>query len=189
MLKKLSVIAGVFLLAISGVSASENKSLTEDQAKRFVASLESIEALGAELEKEGKIEQLNIDRVPKAGETFKPYSRVVVALKEQHPADFTRLKKTVKPYGFSADGWGAVGDRVMVAYMAVKMQEEDPRAMAMMEGMDRSMLDMMPPEMRGQMERTFVMMETVKNAPEADKKAVAAVKDELDAYMDKDAGS
>jgi len=44
-----------------------------------------------------------------------------------------------------------------------------------------------PPEMRAQLESTFAMMEAVKNVSEADKRAVAPVKDALDAYMDKNA--
>ena len=163
--------------------------LTEDQAKRFVASLTSVEALGDALEAEGKIENLQIDSQPKAGEAFQPYSRAVAALAKKYPADHDKLAKALKPHGFSADNWGSVGDRVMIAYLAVKMQEDDPQAMQMMDGMDASMLEMMPPEMRAQMEGVFAMMETVKNAPAEDKEAISAVKAELDAYMERDGQS
>lgn len=163
--------------------------LTEDQAKRFVASLSSVEALGDALEAEGKIENLQIDSQPKAGEAFKPYSSAVAALAEKYPGDHAKLAKAVKTHGFSAADWGAVGDRVMIAYLAVKMQEEDPQAMEMMDGMDASMMEMMPPEMRAQMESVFAMMETVKNAPADDKRTIAVVKDDLDAYMERDGQS
>ncbi|GJL95741.1 MAG: hypothetical protein DHS20C05_21460 [Hyphococcus sp.] len=185
MLQRVMMIAaGAVLLMVSGASAGDQKPLTEDQAKRFAATLPALETLKKEMDAEGKTEQMAIETQPKAGEEFKPYSKAVAVLKKDHSAEHARLAKAVKPHGFTPTQWGSVGDRVMVAYMAIKMQEQDPKSMAMMEGMDKSMLDMVPPEMRAQLESTFAMMETVKNAPEADKKAVAAVKEDLDKYMD-----
>lgn len=176
------LIGAVFI--VSGAMAGEDKPLTEDQAKRFMASLSSVEALGKSLQEDGKIRNLEIARQPKAGEPFRPYSTAVTALEEEYPGDHAKLASALKPHGFSTDEWGHVGDRVMVAYLALEMQEQDPRTLEMMDGMDASMMAMVPPEMRAQLETAFVMMETVKNAPEADKKAVASVKDELDAYME-----
>lgn len=173
---------GALLLIVTGAIASDDKPLTEDQVKRFVATLPALDALGDELEAEGKTEDLVIETQPKAGAPFRPYSDAVAALKEKHPADHTRLTQAVKPHGFSAEEWGRVGDRVMIAWLALEMEEEDPRSMAMMEGMDKSMLDMAPPEMKAQLEATFAMLDTVKNAPEADKKAVAPFKDQIDEY-------
>jgi hypothetical protein len=179
--------ASAFVLLIAGASAAEQTPLTENQAKRFVASLDSVDAMHERLEAEGKIDNLKIATKPKSGEAFKPYSKAVTALKDKYPADHARLAKIVKTHGFSAKDWADAGDRVMIAYMALKMQEEDPRTMQMMETMDKSMLDMVPPEMRAQLESTFAMMEAVKNVSEADKRAVAPVKAALDAYMDKNA--
>ncbi len=185
--RMIMAVVGGFVLLIAGASAEQQKPLTENQAKRFVASLDSVDAMRDKLEAEGKIDNINIATKPEAGEAFRPYSKAVTALKDKYPADHARLAKIVKPHGFSAKDWGATGDRVMVAYMALKMQEEDPRTMQMMETMDKSMLDMVPPEMRAQLESTFAMMEAVKNVSEADKIAVAPVKAALDAYMDKNA--
>lgn len=184
MLRRL--ISIISLLFFASAAFAGDTPLTEDQAKRFVASLAAVDSLGDELQAQGKIENLNVDAKPKAGEAFKPYSNAVTALSKTYPADHAKLVKAVKAHGFSANDWGLVGDRVMIAYMAVKMEEDDPQAMAMMEGMDASMLEMMPPEMRTQMEGAFAMMETVKNAPEADKQAIASVKPKLDAYMERD---
>lgn len=184
MLRQFTVFLSSFFFAATAFAG--DKPLTEDEAKRFVASLYSVETLGEDLEAQGKIENLNVDAKPKAGEAFKPYSNAVTALSKKYPADHAKLAKAVKAHGFSADDWGVVGDRVMIAYMAVKMEEDDPQAMAMMEGMDASMLEMMPPEMRTQMEGAFAMMETVKNAPASDKAAIAAVKADLDAYMERE---
>lgn len=176
--------SGVFLLLVSGAFAADGP-LTEDQAKRFVASLPAVDTLGDEWQAEGKTEQLMVDTAPKAGEGFKPYSSATAALAKNYPSDHAQLAKTVKGHGFSIEDWGVVGDRVMAAYIAIKLEEADPQAMAMMEGMDTSMLEMMPPEMRAELERSFAMMETAKNASDADKQAVATVKAELDAYTER----
>ncbi|WP_425410354.1 hypothetical protein [Hyphococcus sp.] len=183
-----SCIAGVSaLLFLASGALAADKPLTEDQAKRFVETLEAVEELGKEFETEGKMEEFRLATTPVAGEAFKPYSGAVASLKENHPGDHARLEKAVKPHGFSADEWAGVGDRIMVAYLAVKMEEENPQAMAQMASMDKSMLDMMPPDMQAQMAQALAMVETIKNATPEDKAAVASVREDLDAYMEKQA--
>ncbi len=184
MLKRLlPALMGALLVVTAGAVASENKPLTDDQAKRFVDTLPALDRLGEELREEGKTDKLEIATQPKSGEEFTPYSNAVAALKTEHPADYAKLGAAVKPHGFSADEWGHVGDRVIIAYLALEMEKQDPRSAAMMEGMDASMLDMVPPEMRDQLAATFAMMETVKNAPADDKAVVAKIKPQLDEYM------
>ena len=180
------IIGGVagFMLIISAAVASDAP-LTQDQAQRFVDSLESVEALGKELKADGKIDKMHIEMAPKAGETFKPFSKAVDTMKTAHPADYAKLGSVVKSHGFTQAAWGQTGDRVMVAYLAIKMEAENPQAMAQMQAMDKSMLDMLPADMKAQFTQAMVMMETVKNAPDADKKTVAKVKDQLDAYMER----
>ncbi len=187
MLRLLSIVAGVVLFVFASASAEAEKPLTEDAAKRFLASLESTDRLGEELRESGKMDRLQIDTTPKAGEEFKPYSRSVAKLKELYPGDYKKLSAAVKPHGFSAKSWGETGDRVVTAHLAVKLQEENPDEMAQFKNMDKSMLDMMPPEMRDRINGTIAMMEAIDNTPEADKKAIAPIKDDLDAYMEKDA--
>lgn len=178
----IAALALVFFSA--SASLAGDAPLTQDQAQRFVKTLPALEALKTKMDEDGQSEHMRIATQPKAGEDFKPYSSAVAALKKDYPADHARLASAVKPYGFSAAEWGAVGDRVMIAHMANKMEAEDPRTMAMMENMDQSMIDMMPPEMQARLAATFAMMETVKNAPAGDREAVAAVGDDLDAYME-----
>lgn len=183
MLKAAAATLACLLLTAFAPASALNDPLTEDQAKRFVTTLPAVQALGEEMNADGKIGKMQVDLQPKAGEPFTPYTTAIAALKKKYPADHARLAGAVKPYGFNAAEWASIGDKVMIAYLAVKMQEEDPRSMAMMEGMDSSMLDMMPPEMRDQMQSAFAMLETVRNTPDEDRKAVMAAKDELDAYM------
>lgn len=180
--RPLAAFAAAGLMAAAALAA--DKPLTEKQAKDFVKTLDAVQEIA-----DGRDDEFDIDMQPKAGAPFQPYTTAVETLKKDYPADHARLANAVRPHGFSTAEWGAVGDRVMVAYLALRMQEEDPRAMKMMEGMDGSMLAQMPPEMRSQLEGVMAMMETVKNAPEADKQVVAAVKPELDAFMERQGGS
>lgn len=178
-----------FVFVSAGAVFAGDAPLTEDQAKRFVKTLPALDALKLEMDSEGKSDRMKVATHPKAGEPFQPYTNAVAALKKDFPADHARLSKAVKPFGFSAQEWGVVGDRVMIAHMANKMEAEDPRTMAMMENMDQSMIDMMPPEMKARLEATFAMMETVKNAPAEDREVVATVGDELDEYMENETPS
>lgn len=182
-MKKFIMAVGAAILVAAGPAFAGDAVLTADMAKRFVASLPSVESLGKELESEGKTDEMRFDKNPKAGEEFKPYSNAVMALKAKYPSDYNRLSSAVKPHGFSAENWGAAGDKVMIAYMALKMDKDNPGAMAQMEAMDPSMLEMLPPDMKAQFERVKVMMDTVASVSPEDKKAVAEVEDELDSYM------
>ena len=188
-MKKFMMALGAVFFVVAGTAFAGDKALTADTAKRFVASLPSVEDLGKELEAEGKTDEMRFDTDPKAGQEFKPYSNAVKALKAKYPSDYGRLSMAVKPHWFSAEEWGAAGDKVMIAYMALKMEKESPDAMAQMQAMDPAMLDMMPPEMKAQMAQMKAMMETVAAASPEDKKAVAEVEGELDAYMDAQAES
>ena len=185
MFKKTAIIAGSFFLIISNALAADAP-LTVDAAKRFVASLDAVKALGEQLEASGKTEQMQFDVQPKPGEEFRPYSKSVMAMKAKYPSDYAQLQKAVKSHGFGAEAWGVTGDRVMLAYMARKMEKENPGAMAQMHSMDASMLEMMPPEMKQQLAQAQAMMQTIAAAPPADKKVVAEVEAELDAFMDKE---
>ncbi len=184
MLKKIIVIAGAALFSLGLAYAGEQKPLTEDMAKRFVETLPALDALSAQMEEEGVTEELQLETSPKAGEEFKPYSKSVVALKEKHPGHHARLADAVKPHGFTTEEWGNVGDRVILAYLAIQMEEENPGAMEQMKAMDPQMLEMMPPAAKEQFAAAMAMMETVEKASPEDKEVVKKIKPELDEYMD-----
>ncbi len=186
-MKKFIMAIGAVLLLAAGPAFAGDTALTADAAKRFVASLPSVESLGKKLEAEGRTDEMRVDTQPKPGEEFKPFSNAVKALKMKHPSDYGELSSAVKPHGFNPEDWGLAGDKVMIAYMALKMDKENPGVMAQMEAIDPEMLKMMPPEMKAQMEQVKMMMETVADASPEDKKAVAEVEDELDAYMENQA--
>lgn len=182
MLKSVVAALAAASLMAAGASAADAP-LTEDQAKRFVASLDAVEMLADEFEAEGKMEELQIDTQPKPDQAFTPYSGAVEALNKRYPAGYTRLKDTVAKHGFKAKDWGGVGDQVIAAYLAIKMEEENPGMMAQMKAMDPAMLEMLPPQAKAQFQQSLTMMETIENTPPENKKAVASVRKELDQHM------
>jgi len=74
---------------------------------------------------------------------------------------------------------------LIIAYMAVKMEEENPGAVAQMKAMDKSMLEMLPQAQRDQFASAIAMAETVENAPAADKEIAKKVGPEMEKYMNR----
>ena len=179
-------VASILIILFSGLSiaSAADNALTEDQARRFIASLEDVDKLAKALEEAGD-PALEINTQPKAGEEFSPYGRMIPVIKEKHQSVHKRLAAAVKPHGFSTDEWGETGDRLFIAYMAVKMDEENPGALAQMKAMDKSMLEMLPAAQRAQFESAMAMAETVEKAPAADKEVAKSVQKEMDAYVNR----
>lgn len=181
--------AGSLTLAIAPEAVAADATaapLREADVERFVGTLDDVAAFGKKLEAAGKDDLLNRQEQPTADAPFAPYSTGVSELKAQYPADHAELAGILKSHGFAPAEWGAVGDRVIIAYIALKIAEENPEALDMadqMAALDPAMLAQMPPQMKAQMDRMKAMVETVRRAPDADKKAVAPSKAALDAHV------
>lgn len=180
--------AGSLTLAIAPEAVAADAAaapLREADVERFVGTLDDVAAFGKKLEAAGKDDLLNRQEQP-TDAPFAPYSTGVSELKAQYPADHAELAGILKTHGFAPAEWGAVGDRVIIAYIALKIAEENPEALEMadqMASLDPAMLAQMPPQMKAQMDRMKAMVETVRRAPDADKKAVAPSKAALDAHV------
>ncbi len=162
--------------------------LKEADVVRFVGTLDDVAAFGDKLEAAGKDDLLNRQDQPTDGAPFAPYSTGLAELKTQYPADHAELAGILKTHGFAPDEWSALGDRVIIAYIALKIAEENPEALEMadqMAALDPAMLAQMPPQMKAQMDRMAAMVETVRRAPDADKKAVAPSVPALDAHVER----
>lgn len=189
MRKLFAAALGAAMLIVAGASANDAAPLSDEKIRKFMATMPAVQALAGDLEASGKDKAFEIDAMPKAGEPFRPYGKSVEALKARHPDEHARLGAAVRPQGFTADSWAAVGDRVVLAYAAEKAAKENPVMLAQMQAMDPAMLAMVPPEMRAQMETAMAMMEAVKAAPAADRAAVRPHLAALDAMFDGEDGS
>lgn len=153
--------------------------LSSDAIARFVETLEPVEAFGDRLESDKKFEKLFEQREPVPGKDFRPYSDGVAALKKASPAEYEKLGALVKPKGFSQADWAVTGDRVMLAYMANRMEEENPgyekqiaEMKAQMAAMDPAMLEQMPAQMKSGMLAAQAMVEAISKSPPEDRAAV-----------------
>ncbi|MEZ5914961.1 MAG: hypothetical protein R3C42_04970 [Parvularculaceae bacterium] len=168
----IKTLAAAFALFFAVSPALAEAPLSDDQVTRFIATLRPVEEMGKRLEAEGKIAETFGEEKPTLGSEFKPYSKGVASLKRDYPGEYAALGGALKPHGFSQDEWAATGDRVMRAYIAVKLEKENPDYEKQMAAMDPSMLSQLPPQMRAQIEGAFAMIETVKSTPATDKAAV-----------------
>lgn len=179
-MKRLIALVAAFALSIPPAFAAD--ALSADAARHFAQTLEPVQSFGDALEKEGKFNVLLGGGATVDG-AFKPYSAGVAALKAQLPNELGRLEAIVKPHGFTPEQWGAVGDRVMAAYMALRIEREQPGALAQVEQVDAAQIEKMPPEMRKQMLDFNAMVDALKKAPDADKAAVLPAMDAIDAHI------
>jgi hypothetical protein len=177
-----NMLARIFIIIAAAFMATtaHAENLTEKDAGRFIATLDEVTALGKELEKN----ELNVKPQPMLGERFQPFKNAVVALKAEQPANYKKLDGIVSKQGFTPEAWGETGDKVMVAYIAAKLDKESPGAMKEMENMDPAMLDMMPAQVRDQMKTVMAMVQTVKDTPAEDKKAIKPHMAELEKKME-----
>lgn len=153
--------------------------LTGDTVARFIETLEPVEAFGDRLEADKKLEKLFEQREPTPGKDFRPYSDGVAALKKASPAEYEKLGALLKPQGFSQADWASTGDRVMLAYMANRMEKENPgyekqmaEMKAQMAAMDPAMLAQMPAQAKSGMLAAQAMVEAISKSPPADRAAV-----------------
>lgn len=179
-MKNIIALAASVLLMIAPSFAAAP--FNADAVKRFAQTLDPVQKFGDALEKEGKLNALVGAGAAIDGD-FRPYSSGVISLKEKFPADLARFALVLKPFGFTPEEWALTGDRVMAAYMALRIERDQPGALAELEEMDRAEIDKMPPEMRAQMLDYIAMMKAVKNAPASDKDIVLPSMDAIDAHI------
>jgi len=184
-MKRMFAIAAAFAFSMAPVFGATP--LSTEQVRHFVESLEPVQAFGDTLDKEGKLNALVGDGATVDGE-FKPYSSGVITLKSKFPSDFSRLSAVVKTHGFTPEEWGATGDRVMAAYMALRIERDEPAGLAALEPVDAAQIEKAPPAMRQQMLDYAAMMDAVKKAPAEDKKVVLPAMDLIDAHIAKKGG-
>ena len=179
--KTILSLAAFAIAAIGAAFAGED--FSEEKVARFIETLEKVQPLADRMAEEGKEMTLSDKINPVTSGEFDPYSNAVTALEAKYPSEHKELARLVKPFGFSPEEWGQTGDRVLAAYMALKMAEE-PGMTAGIAQMDPSMLEMMPPEAKAQFAGVMKMVEKIENVPSSDKNAVAPNAAALEAYME-----
>jgi len=174
---KSRVLLGVLLFMTAGalVQAQEGPALTPAYVEGFIAALPEIQALGKELEMR---EDFTKPDMKTADGTIpvNPMALVAAAI-EKHP-EAARFRAIIQKNGF-ADimTWGHVGDRIMHAYGAVKVEKESPDMDAKMkEAMDQLDKSDMSAEQKQAMKKMMMaqtkMVGAWTTAPDGDKAVV-----------------
>ncbi|MBV0932580.1 hypothetical protein [Marinobacterium weihaiense] len=142
----------------------------------YVGSLTDVRPFGERLQAEGKGGFLAREVMPRAGQRFDPHRRAVEALRREQPDEFARLEQLLRPYGFtSPNSWARLGDRVVLAYGAVKADAESPEILLLArqaEGMNPQLLQLLPPEQRVELEQALLVARALAQVPAQDKARV-----------------
>lgn len=164
------------LSLVSAVSTAQAAALESARIEAYIASLEAVRELGDELKAAGKQNLLARQIMPRAGERFDPHQRAIRALKRDEPAYYARLEERVLPHGFtSANSWASAGDRIVLAYGAVKVAAESPQMLALAgQGVAEQeiLLQSLPQAQREQLQQALVIARALAAVPEADRVAV-----------------
>jgi coenzyme F420-reducing hydrogenase alpha subunit len=186
------IIIALALIALTLAPQAQARDLTEKTVRSFIDSLGAAETLAEDhqdfldaLEAEQDDENMDFSTV---------FSSSLKDLKGH--AMYGELEKVVKQHGFSSvDQWGETGDRVFRAWFALEMdqqggvaQQEMQQALAEIENSPH-MTEEQKAQMRAMMQSATSAMDTARNAPESDKRAVRPFMDELRALSeDEDSG-
>lgn len=189
MITHIRILFTVFSLMLmsTGSAFAADAELTVADANRFIESLPALEAQAKTFQSDqGDTFDFN---TPNGQTDFKNvYKKAVAALAVQSPADYAKLKQTLAPIGLSPTRWAEVGDRVMSAYMALNMREQNPNMKAAMQGLDMSQLENLPPEIRASVLASLgqvqSMVTDMQSAPQGDIDVVKTVRPKLEAYME-----
>ncbi len=143
------------------------------QVEAYLDSLDEVKQLGERMKAAGQDAFLAREISPKAGESFDPHQRAVMALKREHAEQYAQMKRIVLSRGFtSPESWALAGDRVVLAYGAIKAESESPEVLLLarqMQGLDPQLLQLLPPDQREQVKQALVIAEALAQVPEADK--------------------
>lgn len=174
----------IFLLLALPHHLEASTSLGQTSIEAYIKSLEQVGQLGERLRAQGKQSFLEREISPRSGETFDPHARGVRALQRESVDDYNELSSIVRQHGFtSAESWALIGDRVVLAYGAIKAEAESPEILLLaqqMQNMNPQMLQLMPPELRVQMEQAVSIARTLALVSTADKNSVRPYIGKLD---------
>lgn len=142
----------------------------------YLKTLVEVRQFGERLQAEGKGDFIVREITPRAGESFDPHRRAVEALRREQPADYAALAQRLHRYQFtSPNSWALLGDRVVLAYGAVKVESESPEVLLLaqqMQGVDPAMLQLLPPQSRVEVEQALLIAQALARVPTQDKQTV-----------------
>lgn len=173
--KRLGALLALWLMILLPLPALAS-ALDGRQVGAYLDTLGEVKQLGERMQAEGKGALLEQEIRLGVGTGFDPHQRAVMLLKREHADDYVQLNRILQPRGFtSPESWARLGDRVVLAYGAIKAESESPEILLLaqqMQGMNPQLLQLLPPEQRVQMEQALVIADALSRVSEADKQQV-----------------
>lgn len=181
----------VLALAAPAAAAPEKAApLTSDQILGFITSLPDLDALSDEF---GEDPWVKTPAGKDPGSLPESPLAAAAALMEGHAAA-GRIREVVGRHGFSGImAWAQAGDRIIRAYLANKMDEENPEMAAQMkQAMEEIEKSSMPAEQKEAMKQMVIAsqkaMAAYASAPPADREAVKEHMKELEDTLNRISG-
>ncbi|MGB4106985.1 MAG: hypothetical protein WBK55_04235 [Alphaproteobacteria bacterium] len=177
---------GIFaVIALAGQARAET--LSSDDATKFVKALSDVEVFSNRLHEEGKDKILNDALQPAPGDkSYAPYLKGTEIMKDKLPSDYKNLGEIVSKHGFkSQEEWAKAGDSVMLAYMAIKIDAENPGALKQLQDIPAETKAKMDPATKAQLQQSINMMEIFTSAPQKNRDAVKPHVKEINAWLER----
>lgn len=153
----------------------------------YISSLSDVEALNKRLQASSQRKYWFDEMTPLPGLPFNPHQQAVRRMAEQEPAFHYELNKTVISHGFtSAQRWAEIGDRVILAYGALKAEQENPMLWQLAsrhQQVPPEMLSMWPEEAREQVNKALLVIRAFAGSSSEDRAAIAPYLARLDAVL------
>ncbi len=157
--------------------------LTDAEVKQVVDSLPAVQKLGQKLEASGQFEGLQAEMNVMLEGSFAPFAQSIKLMQTKAPAAYSEMETLITSFGFASPAkWGELSDKVLNAYMALKIEDENVNALAMAEQMTPEMMEQIPPGLREQMEASLKVMRQLNQVPVVHKEAVLPYLDQLDQW-------
>ncbi len=181
---RFAVIITLFALLAVFSASSQAQSLSDQKISSFIESLKAAEQLEPEFEDlNDEMGSPNDGSMPDFSHMF---SNSLSNLKG-HEA-YSQLEDLAQDHGFdNLEEWGATGDRIFQAWMAIEMEQQNPAARQEMEAamaeIENSphMTAEQKAQMRAMMQGAMGAMQSASNSPPAD---VEAVRRHIDALRE-----
>lgn len=107
-------------------------------------------------------------------------------MQEKLSSDFSKLGDIVKRHDFkSQEEWAKTGDSLMLAYMAIKIDQENPNELKQLCDIPEENKAKMPEATTAQLEQSIRMMEIFTSAPKEDREAVKPHMNEITAWLER----
>lgn len=172
------------LLALTALPA-QARDLSEQTIRAFIDTLTEAEDLAPEFE--ALADEMTADSRAEMPDFSHIFSDMISRV-EGSPV-YNRLEDIAQEQGFSdLEEWGNTGDRIYQAWMAIELEQEDPRARREMQSamteIENSphMTEAQKAQMKAMMENALKAMDSARDAPAKDVEAVRPHIDLLRAF-------